>query len=183
MRWEALFADLEAQLAAAGHSARESEIADRQRGESAAIELADRLRGQIGRTLKVHVDAPCGALRGVLAQLGSGWLLVRADAGTHVVPVDAIRMVEGMDRFTVPETGAVRLGLQAALRGLARDRYPVHLQLRGGLSAAVHGSIDRVGRDFLELAVLEAGLARRRGNVASAAVVPLREIAVVSSLR
>ena len=181
MRWEALFADLEAQLAAAGQSALEAEIADRQRGESAAIEFPDRLRGQVGRKLKVHLDAPVGALTGVLAQLGSGWLLLRATAGTHLVPLDAVRLVEGMDRFALPEEATVKLGLQAALRGLARDRYPVHLQLRGTQAGTVYGSIDRVGRDFLELAVLEAGLARRRENVASAAVVPLREIAVVSS--
>jgi len=181
MRWEALFADLEAQLAAAGQSFRETEIADRQRGESGAIELPERLRGQVGRKLKVHVDSPAGALTGVLAQLGSGWLLLSAAAGTHLVPLDAVRMVEGMDRFAAPAEGRVKLGLPAALRGLARDRYPVHLQLRGAQSGAVYGSIDRVGRDFLEMAVLEAGAVRRRENVASAALVPLREIAVVSS--
>ncbi|MBD8044197.1 hypothetical protein H9638_10305 [Arthrobacter sp. Sa2BUA2] len=181
MRWEALFADLEAQLAAAGQSAREAEIADRQRGESAAIQFADRLRGQVGRTLKVHLDSSAEPLTGVLAQMGSGWLLLRSAAGMHLVPLDAVRMVEGMDRFALPDQATVKLGLLAALRGLARDRYPVHLQLRGALSGTVYGSIDRVGRDFLELAVLETGQARRRDNVATAAVVPLREIAAVSS--
>lgn len=181
MRWEALFTDLEAQLAAAGQAGLESEIADRQRGEFAAIELADRLRGQVGRSLKVHLDHSEGALTGVLAQLGSGWILLRASAGTHLVPLDAVRVVEGLDRFALLEEGKVKLGLQAALRGLARDRYPVSLRLRGMEAGALNGSIDRVGRDFLEFAVLEAGLARRRDNVASAAVVPLRAIAAVSS--
>ncbi|WP_312179482.1 hypothetical protein [Arthrobacter sp.] len=181
MRWEALFADLEAQLAAAGQAGLESEIAERQRGEFSVVSLSDRLRSQIGLPLKVHLDAP-GAVTGALAQLGSGWLLLQASAGSHLVPLEAIRMVEGMDRFAAPEEGKVKLGLQAALRGLARDRYPVYLQLRGE-QAALYGSIDRVGRDFLEFAVLEAGLPRRRENVASAAVVPLRGIAAVSSFR
>ena len=178
-----MFADLEAQLAAAGQAGLESEIADRQRGESAAIEFSDRLRSQVGLKLKVHLDIPAGVLTGELAQLGSGWLLLQAAAGSHLVPLDAVRMVEGMNRFAVAEEGNIKLGLHAALRGLARDRYPVHLQLRGVQSGALYGSIDRVGRDFLEFAVLEAGLARRRENVSLAAVVPLRGIAAVSSFR
>lgn len=185
MRWDALFADLEAQLASAGQSGLEAEIAERQRGEFSAIELSARLRGQLGRTLKIHLDGTGGPLAGQLAQMGAGWLLLQSPAKSHLVPLVAVRMVEGMDRFAMPGTAGIQLGLQSALRGIARDRYPVMLALRGAgaQEGTLHGSIDRVGRDFLELAVVEQGEARRRENVASATLIPLREITVVSSLR
>ncbi|MER2135551.1 MAG: hypothetical protein ABS910_12825 [Arthrobacter sp.] len=182
MRWEALFADLEAQLAAAGNAELESEIADRQRGEVAGLEFTARLRAQRGRTLRVHVGIPGGPLRGELGALGAGWFLLESAAASHVVPVDAVHMVEGMDRYADSSVPAVQLRLAAALRGLARDRYPVDLHLRGA-GQALHGSIDRVGQDYLEFAVVEPGEPRRRANVASVAVVPLARIAAVSSAR
>ena len=182
MRWEALFADLEAQLAAAGNAELESEIADRQRGEVAGLEFTARLRAQRGRVLRVHAGIPGGPLRGELGTLGAGWFLLESAAASHVVPVDAVHMVEGMDRYADSSVPAVQLRLAAALRGLARDRYPVDLHLRGAAQAQ-HGSIDRVGRDYLEFAVVEPGEPRRRANVASVAVVPLARIAAVSSAR
>lgn len=183
MRWEALFADLEGQLAAAAQAGLEAEIADRQRGESAGIEFADRLRGQMGRRLRLHLGQGTDVLSGDLVRLGNGWLLLRASADSHLVPLEAVHMVEGMDRFSAADTAGLQLGLQAALRGLARDRYPVRLTLRGGPSRSLHGSIDRVGRDFVEIAVLADGQARRRENVATTVMVPLHELLAVSSGR
>ena len=45
MRWNALFDDLEAQLAEAEVLGRESEVSERARAELASIGMADRLRG------------------------------------------------------------------------------------------------------------------------------------------
>ncbi|MFZ3454256.1 hypothetical protein [Arthrobacter sp. 7Tela_A1] len=183
MRWESLFADLEAQLAAAGQAGLEAEIAERQRGESASIGFTARLRGQHGGPLKVYVDGVEEPLWGELRQVGAGWFLLKSSSTSHLVPLQAVRLVEGMGRFAAAEEGLVQLKLSSALRGVARDRYPVRLQLRGAPAASLHGSIDRVGLDFLEFAVLEPGTARRRENVASAAVVPFRAVAVISSTR
>jgi len=182
MRWEALFADLEAQLAAAGRTELEAEIADRQRGEVAGLDLAARLRAQRGRPLRVHLGLAAGPLNGVVGQLGSDWFLLESASGSHVVPLDAVQMFEGMDRYSDPSVPGVQLLLASALRGLARDRYPVDLHLRGG-RPSLHGSIDRVGKDFLEFAVVEPGEPRRREKVASAPVVPFAGIAAVSSTR
>lgn len=182
MRWEALFADLEAQLAAAGRAGLEAEISDRQRGEAAGLDLAARLRAQRGKTLRVHLGLARGPLDGALGQLGADWFLLESAAGSHVVPLAAVQMVEGMDRYADSTEPGVQLRLSAALRGLARDRYPVDLELTG-CGQAQHGSIDRVGRDFLEFAVVEPGQPRRRANVSSVTVVPLGRIAVVSSRR
>ena len=181
MRWEALFADLEAQLAAAGQAAVEAEIADRQRGEVAGLELTARIRAQRGRTLRVHAGLEGGPLAGVLQQLGADWLLLESASGSHVVALNAVEMIEGMDRYALPVPGSVQLKLASALRGLARDRYPVALALRG--RQALHGSIDRVGRDYLEFAVVEPGTPRRRDNVSAVVMVPLARVAAVSSGR
>lgn len=182
MRWEALFADLEAQLAAAGRADLEAEIADRQRGEVAALDLAARLRAQRGRTLRVHLGLAAGPLSGVLGRVGTDWFLLESASGSYVVALDAVQMLEGMDRYADASVPAVQLRLASALRELARDRYPVDLHLRG-MSAPLHGSIDRVGKDFLEFAVVEPGEPRRRGKVGSAPVVPFSRLAAVSSTR
>ena len=47
MRWDALFDDLETQMAASERLDLDAEIAERTRSESAAVELADRLRGSL----------------------------------------------------------------------------------------------------------------------------------------
>lgn len=180
MRWETLFADLEGQLAAAGDAELESEIADRQRGEVAGLGFTARLRAQRGRALRVHVGIAGRPLQGELGTVGADWFLLESASGSHVVPFQAVQMVEGMDRYADTSVPGVQLKFAAALRGLARDRYPVDLHLLGA-GQAQHGSIDRVGQDFIEFALLEPGEPRRRGNVASVAVVPLARIAAVSS--
>ncbi|MFC7860653.1 hypothetical protein [Arthrobacter koreensis] len=180
MRWEALFADLEAQLAAAGQAGLDAEIADRQRGELAGLDLAARLRAQYGKTLRVHLGLSGGPLTGTLGRLGADWFLLDSASGSHVAALGAVQMIEGIDRYADLSVPAVQLPLASALRGLARDRYPVDLHLRGR-PTALHGSIDRVGRNFLEFAVLEPGEHRRRENVASVTVVPFAGIAAVSS--
>jgi len=182
MRWEALFADLEAQLAAAAGAGLETEIADRQRGELAGLDLAARLRAQRGRTLRVHLGLDGGPLTGALGRLGADWVLLDSASGSHVVALEAVQMIEGMDRYADSSVPLVQLQLASALRGLARDRYPVDLHLRGR-PAALHGIIDRVGKDFLEFAVLEPGEPRRREKVASAPAVPFSRIAAVSTTR
>src|SRR4051812_3958628 len=53
VRWAALFADLEAQLAAAAEADLAGEVADRQRLEVARLQLVDRLRAAAGSELTV----------------------------------------------------------------------------------------------------------------------------------
>ncbi|MBF4993675.1 hypothetical protein ITX31_06080 [Arthrobacter gandavensis] len=182
MRWEALFTDLEAQLAAAGQAGLEAEIADRQRGELAGLDLAARLRAQHGRILRVHLGLAGGPLTGTLSRLGADWLLLDSALGSHIAALDAVQLIEGMDRYADPSVPVMQLPLASALRGLARDRHPVDLHLRGR-AAVLHGSIDRVGKDFLEFAVLEPGDPRRMDKVTSAPAVPFSRIAAVSSAR
>mgnify|MGYP000228439741 CR=1 FL=1 len=155
MRWDSLFADLEAQLDAATTHGLDAEVAERVRIEVGALTLADRLRG--------HLDASPGTpltfrllgasvLRGVVRDVGRDMCLLTADGGSQVLlPLRAVAMVAGLGRPARVEASVVqrRLGLRNALRGLARDRATVRVMT---LNGEVTGTVDRVGADHLDIA-------------------------------
>jgi len=180
-RWDALFADLEAQAAAAGAAERAAEVEERTRGELAALGTVDRLRAADGTALRLRI-AGARSLTGVVRRVGPDWLLLAEDAGREaIVPLAAVLGVRGLSRYSaVPATaGAVasRLGLRSALRGLARDRSPLRLELTDGTDLSA--TIDRVGGDFVEVAVHAAGEPRRRHDVAEVELVPFAALAAV----
>lgn len=173
MRWEALFADLEATAEGAWLQERETEVAEQARAEYAAVRLMDRLRARLGRSLACElVDGR--RLDGVVAETGVDWFLLRAVPGEVLVPVRALaavaRPAAGPSGFPGSVAGPVAgslaggevsvappaglgesLGLSAVLRGLSVRRVPVHLVLLG--SRMLTGTIDRVGADHLDLAM------------------------------
>jgi hypothetical protein len=181
MRWEALFADLEAQAAAAGYAERAAEVDERTRGELAGIGAVDRLRAADGTALRLRL---AGGLRlgGAVVRVGPDWLLLAEDAAREaIVPLSAVLGVRGLSRYAaVPGTAGVvssRLGLRTALRGVARDRSPVRLELTDG--SALSATIDRVGADFADVAVHAPGEARRGHEVAEVELVPFAALAAV----
>ncbi len=186
MRWDALFDDLETQLAASERLDLDVEIAERTRTESAAVELADRLRGSLGLLIVVEL-ASGSTFQGTLSHAGSQALVL--DEPTHQVLVpyaSAVRYL-GLSRLAVPEPSKVRqrLGLASALRGLARDRTGLAVLISGGLTGetTLHGVIDRVGRDYLDLAVTGGGEDRRAANVRQLATIPFAALAGIRSAR
>lgn len=182
MRWDALFDDLEAQLAAAEQRGLEAELADRTRGETAGLTLEDRLRGQIGRPLRLRI-AGAGALSGALSHVGAGWLSLRTGTRSELVALRHVLAFEGLDRFSRTEAARVRPGFASVLRTLAADRAAVQIVTADpGASFRVAGIIDRVGHDFLELAAGPAGETRTRANVTGVLTLPLQAVAVVGSL-
>ncbi len=180
MRWDALFADLEAQAAALEHAERAAEVEERARGELAALGLVDRLRGAVGATVRLRL-AGGGSVRATVARVGPDWLLVADGAREVVIPLGAVQGVRGLNRYSaVPGSGgalASRLGLRSALRGIARDRSAVRLELRDG--SAIEATVDRVGADFVEVAAHPAGEPRRRADVRDVEVIPFGAIAAV----
>jgi hypothetical protein len=180
MRWDELFADLEAQLESAAAAELAGEVADRTRRLAAEVTLADRLRGARGRPVRLSV--PGGpAVAGLLREVGADWLLVADEAGREVLVVSAaVLAAAGLPREHTPETSLVRrrLGLGSALRGVARDRSAVTLRLQDG--AVLTGTIDRVGRDFLELAEHPVGEPRRAGQVSGVRAVAFGALATVT---
>jgi hypothetical protein len=186
MRWDALFTDLEAQLAASERLNLDAEIADRMRTEAAAVELADRLRGSLGLRIGVQVSSGL-VFEGTLSHAGSQALVLHDPRHQVLVPYAAVVTYAGLSRLAVGEPSRVRqrLGLASALRGLARDRTRLSvLTMRGaGPEAPVHGVIDRVGRDHLDLAVTEEGEDRRPANVRHMVTIPFAALAALRSAR
>ncbi|MBU4215675.1 MAG: hypothetical protein KJ792_13585 [Actinobacteria bacterium] len=155
MRWELLFADLEAQLEAARTAATRVDVAELTRAERSRVRLADRLRGSLGCELRVLVADqsvhPQGMVDGRLVDAAVEWFLLASGTGVQLlIPTPAVRAVRGLATRVAPEAGLVerRLGLGHVLRALARDRVGVQVLTDAGV---LTGRIDVVGADHLEL--------------------------------
>lgn len=181
MRWDDLFADLDAQAAALETAERAAEVVERMRAEVGALTMIDRLRPAVGAALTVQLSGG-RTVAGVLTRAGVDWLLVDVPPAREcLVALAAVQTVAGLGRAaSVPGSGGAvfaRLTLRSALRGLARDRAGVRLYLRDGM--VLDATIDRVGKDFLEVARHPAGEARRREQVRDVVLVNLDRVAAV----
>ncbi|CAH0179364.1 hypothetical protein SRABI26_01392 [Arthrobacter sp. Bi26] len=184
MRWDALFDDMEAQLAARQRLDFEAEVAERALVDSAGVELADRLRGSLGLSIRVHVSSGA-AFEGVLSHAGSEALVLDEPQHQVLIPYAAAAQYVGLSRMAVSEPSAVRrrLGLGSALRGLARNRARVAIFVSPGRAeAALHGVIDTVGRDFLDLAVTREGGDRLPATDRQVVAIPFRALAGIRSV-
>lgn len=188
MRWEQLFTDLEAQYDELAEAALLADLADRQRVEFGAIGMVARLIGALEQPVRLHAGP--ATVSGILTTVGPDWALVSEAPGRDaVIALAHLRIAEGMTASTGRPLGHVarKLTLRSALRGLARDRAPVSLLLAGSApsettgSGDLTGTLDRIGADFVELAVHAAWELRRAAGVGRSALVPLTAIAVVRS--
>ncbi len=179
MRWERLFADLEAQLAAEANRDLASEVADRTRHERSLLDLSARLLSGLGST--VTVAAGTASLTGRLLDVGGGWLLLEPVAGRSVlVPFSAVDAVRGLGpRASAPTVLGRSFGLASALRAVSRDRAVVQVAQRSGRTTI--GTIDMVGADHVELAEHAPDEPRRPANVHGVVLVPF--LALVSVRR
>jgi len=176
VRWELLFADLEAQADAEEGRAFDAEVADLTRAEREALTLADRLRAHRGGALAGWLVSG-DPVRGRLADLGADWLLL--DDGTElVIPLAALEGVEGLGRSAAVATGrggaptlSSRVRIGTVLRRLARDRAALRIALRSG--ACLTGTLDRVAADHVDLALHATDELRRAAAVRGVRTVPL----------
>lgn len=161
MRWDDLFADLEAGLDAAHAADRADEVAERTRAERARVGLADRLRAHDGRADVLLRDG--GTVRGEVHDAGPSWLLLADGPREHVVPLHAVAAVSGLTDQAAAEVGIVlsRLGLAQVLRGISQDRSVVRLRVAG---ADLVGRVDAVGADHLDLTEVAADSLRPTGR-------------------
>jgi hypothetical protein len=182
VRWDDLFDDLEAQADALELAERAGEIDERSRIEYAAITLLDRVRGAHGRWAGVRVLGGA-SFAGHVCRVGSDWVLIDDGVGREsLVLLSAVRSVHGLDRYADVTTGtaapvSARLSWRSVLRGIARDRSGVHVHLVDG--SGLDATLDRVGADFVELALHPAGEPRRRGEVRERVLVPASALAAV----
>lgn len=181
MRWEALFADLEAQLEAARTAELDAAVADASRLEASRLEFAERLRAHQDHELGLEV-AGGQRLQVRIGTVGVDWLAGVAPPHSVLVPLASILAVDGMVRSaarTEPSASRRRLSLTAPLRGLARDRAPVSVFGSLGLLAA--GLIRTAGRDFVEIMPTRQEdrphWGGGQGTERSARVIPLHAVA------
>ncbi|MGG5173665.1 hypothetical protein ACQQCD_01410 [Pseudarthrobacter sp. J1763] len=186
MRWDALFEDLENQLAASAQLDLEAEISERARVDASAVELIDRLRAHAGHRISIALRG--GAkISGKLSHVGRDWLVMDAGVHEYLVTYPAIITYQGLGRAsssTVTKSWA-RISLASALRTIGRDRAEVQVQLLDGReeSQTLRGVLDRVAADHVDLAVLAPGEVRRSASLEAVVTLPLSSVAVVQSLR
>ncbi|GAA1997800.1 hypothetical protein JL107_11100 [Nakamurella flavida] len=187
MRWEQLFAALEAQFAALADDGEQAEFADRTRLAVGAVTMSERLAGSVDSVVRLRTSGP--TITGVLRQVGPDWVLVDESAGRQaLVRLAAVTGVEGLSSATGPALTAValRLDLRWAVRGLARDRAPVSIVVQSApadasmqVDTGMTGTVDRVGADFLELAAHAAWEPRRARSVRAVVLVPLGAVVAI----
>jgi hypothetical protein len=194
VRWERLFEDLEAQLAADEARELAAEVADRTRRERALLGLHQRFAAAVDRVVVEVRVAGVGLLRGLVTGSGPDWVLLdhRAEHPLSVVspsggdrridrPVlvamAAVRSVTGLAGAEHTTAVARAFGLGSALRAVSRDRAVVDVvDVEGSVTT---GTIDGVGHDYVEVAEHAADLPRRAENVLAVRVIPFGGIAVV----
>lgn len=177
MRWDDLFEDLEAQLAAANAADVAADADQRLRLEVGRTTIVARLRAAVGHDVAVGIDDQ--VIRGRIEGVGPDWVLI-GDGSETLLPLASVGWLQGLGRASdVGDPGRVwsRLGLRSALRGLARDRAEVRLHHAAG--QPVSGTIDRVGDDYLDLAVHPPGEPRRAAAVTAVRTVPLTAVRAV----
>jgi hypothetical protein len=183
MRWDDLFADLDAQLEAAEAAELAGEVADRSRQEMGLLRLVDRLGAARGTTVAIAMTG-AGTVRGRLLDAGADWVLLE-ETGQRELLLNstAVLGITGIGvRSDVPgsegEVGR-RLDLRWALRGLARSRAGVQVVLVDGTTLS--GTLDRVGADHVDLAEHPPGEARRASAVRQVRLLPFAALSVVRS--
>lgn len=183
MRFDDLFDDLESQLEAELGAQERDTLAEEERFRVGRLEVRDRIRAA-PRTLDLRLRSG-ERLRLERVALGRDWLSgTLRDDGTGragcIIPFPSIAgirldddaVVGSLESQPEREVLTARLSLGFALRDLARRRVAVELRCPD----ALHGTIDRVGRDHADLALHEAGSSRHPRHVTGVELVALAAI-------
>ncbi len=197
MRWDHLFDDLESQLERELTAEDLDVEAEEERLRLGRLAVRDRLVAVSASSPEpITVTLVTGERLGLIADtFGRDWFSASVVEGPVprrqcIVPVSAIAWLSlspGQVRASLGDRArdaraeaslSLRLGLPFVLRDLCRRRRAVDLLLTPG--GTVHGTIDRVGRDHLDLAVHEAGAPRRASQVTEVLAVPLASLALLS---
>jgi hypothetical protein len=184
VRWENLFDDLGSQLEQ-GLAIEEDALArEDERVRIARLGLRDRLVAMKARPIAVTLRGG-SVVTLTVEQVGRDWVVGGGDpAGDVIVPFGAIASValplawsrESLESAPERDVLAARLGLAFVLRDLARRRLYVEIVLTAGVSA---GTLDRVGRDHIDVAEHERDEPRRDRVVRRARLIPLEAIECV----
>lgn len=196
MRWDDLFDDLEGQLDRELHAEAADLRLDEERNRLEKLSLRTRLSNVVrftgsGSSVRLRIVLVSGEVLALRpTTLGRDWLAAdlfdaRSTRTQCVIPLSAVANVV-LDEEQSAASLAVesdlagrqvdRVGLAFVLRDLCRRRRTVELDTRGGL---LTGTIDRVARDHLDLAVHPLGTLRRSTEVQHFRLVPFWQIHVI----
>ncbi len=148
MRWDRLFADLEAEAADLAAQDRDAEIAELTRAALSEVRWLERVRGATGSPATLVLSADT-RVTGAVRYAGPDWVLVEAGSDDVLVPADAVIGIEGVGSAAPPSADRVPLTWAAAWRSLSRDRASVLVRRTDG--RPVRGTVGKVGADFVEL--------------------------------
>jgi hypothetical protein len=210
MRWDRLFDDLESQLDQEQRAEERAIQLDGERLRIGRMGLRDRLAAMAaeGGPGAVRLELAGGRVVQVRpAVFGRDWVSghlggagasdeIGSEGGTRVptspsppqcvIPLHAVAAVlPGRRQLEAslepqPESAArlaERIGLAFVLRDLSRRRLGVEVTTTDGRH---HGTIDRVARDHLDLAVHEPGVPRRERDVHGYRMVPFERVLLVT---
>lgn len=182
MRWDELFADLEGQFNAAGREGLEHEVTERARVELVSLGLIDRIRGTAGASIRCWT---CNGelYQGVVSHVGDDWFLLTSGTRSVLIPVASVQRMSGLSATSVRRPSPVGRPLASVLRMLARDRALVAVHLAhgtGSLAPLLEGVFDRVGSDYVELA-LRADGDLGGGTTGGSCVLPFAALDTVTS--
>lgn len=187
MRWDELFADLEGQLEDGIDREQREEQAEEERLRIGRARLRDRIRSMGGVREPVRIRLRNGSTIDFAPRtVGRDWLSgdLSGTLAQAVLPLAAIAAVLPTatqlerSRAEPAPAGALtdRLGLAFVLRDLARRRRTVQVTTCTGV---LTGTLDRVGRDHVDLAVHPADAWRRAAEVSRTELLPLGEVLLV----
>jgi hypothetical protein len=197
MRWERLFQDLEDQLDRETDAELEDIARDEERLRIARLPLIDRVRdflGEPGSAPAAIVSVSQAVLTCTVLRCGRDWTLVQVHeprdiAGTALMPVTALRSIRigalddtQLSRFRGnTATGSSRqlssdIAFTFVLRDLCRRRR--HVVIRCDMDE-IPGTIERVGKDHLDIAIHPVGISRSAQAVSHVVIVPLTRIDLV----
>jgi hypothetical protein len=197
MRWERLFQDLEDQLDRETDAELEDIARDEERLRIARLPLIERVRdclGEPGSVPTISVSVSQAVLECTVIRCGRDWMLAQvheplALCGTALIPLTALRSLR-MDARDTSDAGRPRrtgtvgrtrqlssdIAFTFVLRDLCRRRRHVTLWCDVDETS---GTIERVGKDHVDIAIHSAGFSRSTQTVSHVAIVPLTRIDLV----
>lgn len=149
MRWDDLFADLQAQLHAAAETEAQWEVAELAETEIARTTMADRWRARRGQDLQVRLGD--GSDRdGTVVDAATEWFVLARGGRRILVPGAAVVLVRPLGPSAPPPGRVERaLGLGHVLRAMAHEHLAVGVCT---LAGTYRGRLVRVGADHVDVA-------------------------------
>ena len=180
MRWDALFGDLDAQWHAAKQLDLETEVNELARMELSQSTFAEALRGSLGAEITAVLCTGV-VVHGRIVRVEAQWILLASGPRSFILPLAKVRRISGTGSSLAPASSTVAYTLAAAMRILCRNRAVVNLDLEGPGTGSVRGVLDRVGADYVQLALMTDGATRSRDNHPGTVLLPLGGIVSVAS--